>query len=139
VKIVISIGDLARRTGVKVPTIRYYEQMGLVTPPDRTDGNQRRYGRADIERLSFIRHARDLGFSLDAVRDLLRLAEHPERSCADADEIAARHLATITAKIAKLTRLEAELRRFAACKADTISDCAVIESLADHALCHGEH
>ena len=69
----LSIGALARRSGVKVPTIRYYEQLGLIDAPVRSDGNQRRYTDAQAQRLGFIRHARDLGLSLDAIRDLLRL------------------------------------------------------------------
>ena len=73
-----SIGEVARATGVKVPTIRYYEMIGLLDDPGRTAGNQRRYGQGEVDRLAFIRHARDLGFSLDAVRALIRLSRHPE-------------------------------------------------------------
>ncbi len=73
-----SIGDLARLSGVKVPTIRYYEQAGLLPQPLRTEGNQRRFGQPDLERLQFIRHARDLGLPMEAIRDLLELSAHPE-------------------------------------------------------------
>jgi len=83
-----SIGDLSRRTGVKIPTIRYYEQMGLIAAPERSEGNQRRYERSELERLAFIRHARDLGLSIDSIRDLLALSQHPERPCGEADRIA---------------------------------------------------
>lgn len=83
-----SIGDLSRETGCKVQTIRYYEQIGLMPEPERTSGNQRRYGRAHIGRLTFIRHSRQLGFSLEAVRDLLKLADNPSQSCDAADRIA---------------------------------------------------
>jgi DNA-binding transcriptional MerR regulator len=80
-----SIGTLSKRTGVKVPTIRYYEQVGLLSEPDRTAGNQRRYGQTEIERLGFIRHARDLGFPIEAISSLISLNDHPDRSCADAN------------------------------------------------------
>ncbi|MCX8998506.1 helix-turn-helix domain-containing protein [Rhizobiaceae bacterium BDR2-2] len=136
-----SIGDLSRRTGVKVPTIRYYEQTGLMTAPDRTVGNQRRYEASDLERLSFIRHARDLGLSIEAIRELIALAAHPERPCADADRIAAEHLADVREKIARLKRLEHELERVVSlCDGNhTLGECQVIRSLSDHGLCESEH
>lgn len=128
-----SIGDLSRRTGVKVPTIRYYEQMGLIAAAARTGGNQRRYDRAGLERLSFIRHARDLGLSIEAIRELAALSAHPEAPCADAHRIARAHRAEIRARIDKLTRLEAELGRIEGrCEADTVGACRIIEALADH-------
>ena len=83
-----SIGELSKRTKVKVPTIRYYEEMGLLAEAERTGGNQRRYDKAGLERLSFIRHARDLGFSIEAILSLIELQEHPDRSCQAATEIA---------------------------------------------------
>lgn len=135
-----SIGDLSRRTGVKVPTIRYYEQMGLISAPERSEGNQRRYERRDLERLAFIRHGRDLGLSIEAIRDLLELSGHPEKPCGDADRIAAEHLADVKEKIAKLRRLEQELERIVSCDGKhTVGDCYVIRALADHGLCEGEH
>ena len=84
----ISIGELSRRTGVKQPTIRYYEQIDLLQAPERSEGNQRRYGQRAVDRLTFIRHARDLGFQLEAIRDLLSLTDDPSQSCAAADAIA---------------------------------------------------
>ncbi len=135
-----TIGELARRTGVKVPTIRWYEQAGLVDEPGRTEGNQRRYGRRDLERLSFIRHARDLGFGLDSIRELIDLAGHPEKPCADADAIAAARLADVRARIERLRRLEAELEHMTASHAHgTAGDCYVLRALADHALCDTDH
>ncbi|MEP1209220.1 MAG: helix-turn-helix domain-containing protein [Rhizobiaceae bacterium] len=134
-----SIGELARLTGVKVPTIRYYEQMGLVDAVERTSGNQRRYSRAELQRLSFVRHSRDLGFTIEDIRELLELSQHPEQSCSDAHSIAVRHLADTRARIKKLKSLERELRRLARCDADSIQDCAVIETLADHGVCEGDH
>ena len=136
----LSIGQVARQTGVKVPTIRYYEQLTLLGVPVRTEGNQRRYTAAQADRLAFIRHARDLGLSIDDIRDLVRLSDHPERPCADADRIAGAHLAAVRDRIAKLRRLEAELARIVdGCHADTVRDCYVIQSLADHRFCGEEH
>ncbi|MBB4124714.1 MerR family transcriptional regulator [Martelella radicis] len=135
-----SIGELSRRTGVKVPTIRYYEQSGLIVPAERSEGNQRRYGRDEEGRLAFIRHARDLGISLDAIRELLELSAHPERPCDRADAIAREHLAAVREKITRLKRLEAELARITGhCDADAVGACYVIRSLADHGLCANEH
>ncbi|WP_029060172.1 MerR family transcriptional regulator [Stappia stellulata] len=136
----LSIGALSKATGVKVPTIRYYEHQGLIAPPVRSHGNQRRYEPAARERLSFIRHARDLGLPLDAIRELLELSETPEMPCADAHRIAVGHLAEVRARIARLQNLEAELQRITtACDAETIGDCHVIHALADHALCERDH
>jgi DNA-binding transcriptional MerR regulator len=136
----LTIGELSRRTGVKVPTIRWYEQAGLVEEPGRTEGNQRRYGAADVERLAFIRHARDLGFDLDAIRQLIELAGHPETPCAEADRIAARQLAGVRDRIVRLKRLESELERMAThCAHGTVSDCYVLRALGDHELCEDEH
>lgn len=136
----LTIGEMARRTGVKVPTIRYYEQMGLIDPTERSEGNQRRYSSRDRERLSFIRHARDLGLSIDAIRDLLELSAHPERPCGDADRIASDQLKSVRERIEKLRSLERELERIATgCAGHNISDCYVIRALASHDLCDGEH
>ena len=136
-----SIGDLSRRTGVKVPTIRYYDQIGLLTPAARTAGNQRRYGPGAPERLQFIRHARDLGFPLDAISALIALQDHPDRSCAEANQIAAAQLADVRGRIARQQRLERELARLVrGCDGEGVAqDCYVLASLADHGLCETEH
>jgi DNA-binding transcriptional MerR regulator len=105
------IGELSKQTGVKVPTIRYYEQMGLLDAPERSEGNQRRYAIEGLRRLSFIRHSRDLGFSIDNISELLDLSQHPVTPCHDAHGIAVQHLKDGQAKIAKLRRLERELKR----------------------------
>ncbi|MBB4305373.1 DNA-binding transcriptional MerR regulator [Rhodobium orientis] len=130
----LSIGALSQRTEVKVPTIRYYEEIGLLPPAERSRGNQRRYGKAALERLAFIRHARDLGLSLDAIRELLTLSQQPEMPCTEAHRIAGAHLEHIRARIAQLKRLEAELTRIVTtCHADQIGDCYVIHALAEDA------
>lgn len=135
-----SIGRLGQAAGVKVPTIRYYEQIGLLPEADRSAGNQRLYGRATLDRLAFIRHARELGFSLEAIRDLLSLSDKPDQSCAAADAIAKVQLTAVQARIARLKALEAELHRMIdQCACGTIRDCRVIETLGDHALCAHDH
>ncbi len=135
-----SIGDLSRRTGVKVPTIRYYEQMGLLEAPERSEGNQRRFTKAELERLAFIRHARDLGLTINSIRQLIDLSGHADRPCADADRIAKEQLASVRDRIAKLQNLEEELERIATCcTGETVGDCYVIRALSDHGLCNNEH
>jgi len=137
---VLTIGKLGQAAGVKVPTIRYYEQIGLLPEPDRSAGNQRLYPKSALDRLAFIRHARELGFPLEAIRDLLGLSDRPDQSCAAVDAIAQTQLAAVRARIARLTALEAELERMIGqCACGTISDCRVIEVLSDHALCAHDH
>ena len=135
-----SIGGLSKRSGVKVPTIRYYEQIGLIEAPARSEGNQRRYEATALERLEFIRHARDLGISVESIRDLILLSRHPENPCGRADQIARDHLEFVRERIRRLQSLEAELARIASgCGADSVKDCYVIRSLSDHALCEADH
>lgn len=132
----VSIGAAARASGVKVPTIRFYEQIGLMPPMVRTESNRRLYGPADLSRLAFIRHARELGFEIDAIRELLLLQDHPEQSCAAADEIARGRLAEVRRRIASLTALERELERMVGeCSHGRVAECRVIEVLADHGAC----
>jgi len=135
-----SIGQLSTKTGVKVPTVRYYEQIGILDQPGRNSGNQRRYDQGDVNRLTFVRHARDLGLPLEAIRQLVSLGEHPERSCADADRIAASQLVEVRQRIERLRRLEAELQRISTgCSNGTVRECYVLQSLADHGFCAGDH
>lgn len=130
------IGEAARKSGVKVPTIRYYEQIGLLTAPPRSGGNRRQYDTADLGRLAFIRHARELGFEIDSIRTMLALQDRPEQSCAAVDEIARARLAEIEQRIASLTVLKAELERMlASCAHGQVAECRVIEAVADHSLC----
>lgn len=136
----LSIGTLSKRSGVKVPTIRYYEQVGLLNAPERSEANQRRYCDADVERLAFIRHGRDLGLTVEAIRGLITLSQHPERPCEGADQIAREHLADVREKIARLKKLELELERIVShCDGHSIEDCYVIRALSDHGLCETEH
>ena len=127
----LRIGDLARATDTRVETIRWYEKQGLIPPPDRTSGNYRAYGEAALARLSFIRRAQDLGFSLDQVRALLQLASDEAGDCAEVDVLAQQHLDEIDRKIADLTALRGELSGLlTSCKGGTIGKCRIIDTLA---------
>ncbi|MGH1484757.1 MAG: MerR family transcriptional regulator [Cellvibrionaceae bacterium] len=136
-----SIGELAKQTKVKIPTIRYYESIGLLAPAERTEGNQRRYTAEGLERLGFIKHARDLGFSVESILSLIELQEHPDRSCYAATKLAETQLYDVRAKIKQLSSLEQELARISTgCRGDGVSgECYVLASLADHKLCNREH
>ena len=136
----LTIGRVAGATGCKVQTIRYYEEIGLLPPPDRSAGNQRVYEQDHINRLIFIRHARELGFSLAAIRDLLSLGDDPGQSCQAADAIAREQLAQVERRLARLQSLKGELERMVMqCKGGQISDCRVIEVLGDHGMCGTDH
>ena len=137
----MTIGELARETGTKVETIRYYESIGLMPEPARSAGNQRLYNKALLDRLGFILHSRDLGFRLADIRQLLELNDDPERSCTEADAIARRHLRGVRSRIARLEALQLELERMVSeCQHNRIADCRVIEVLADHKNClHDDH
>jgi DNA-binding transcriptional MerR regulator len=127
----LSIGALARATGTKVETVRYYERAGLLPAPARTAGNYRAYRRAHLDRLGFIRRARELGFSLDEVRELLRLSDRPDQPCEEVDRIARGHLAEVERKIAGLAALGDELRSLIGrCRRGTVAECRIIEALA---------
>ena len=131
----LQIGDLARATNTKVETIRYYEQIGLLPAPARTSGNFRAYSAKHLGRLSFIRRARDLGFTLDQVRELLSLSDQKRRSCEAVDVIARQHLADVDRKIEDLTALRDELSSLIEqCGCGTIADCRIIEALAPSPL-----
>ena len=133
----VTIGDAARASGVKVPTIRYYEQIGLLPRLERT-GGRRLYGAADVGRLSFIRHARELGFEIEAIRALLSLQDNPNQSCVAADKIARARLAEVERRIAGLMALKSELARMIAeCTRGRVAECRVIETLADSSHTHG--
>lgn len=131
----LSIGQLAKASDVKIPTIRFYEEIGLLPQAERAANDRRIYGDAAIRRLAFIRHARQLGFSVDAIRDLLDLSDNPDRHCGAANRLAAQQLQDVEAKIAQLETLRGELRRMvdAACLGQ-VADCRVIEALAGQAV-----
>lgn len=127
----LAIGDLARLTGTKVNTIRFYEDGGLLPKAARTASGRRIYRDSDTRRLAFIRHSRSLGFSLDTVRELLTLTDDANQSCEAVDRIARVHLYEIDRKIGDLTALRAQLSgMIVSCRRDTVADCKIIETLA---------
>ncbi|MBX6741103.1 MAG: helix-turn-helix domain-containing protein [Acetobacteraceae bacterium] len=130
----IGIGQLAREAGCKVQTVRWYEEIGLLPTPVRTEGGHRLYGQRHRERLAFIRHAREFGFSLEAIRRLLDLAAHPEHPCGDAHALAVAQLAEVEAKLRRLAALRDELERLVdtGCEDGIAAECRVLETLADH-------
>jgi len=135
-----SIGQLSKKADVKAPTIRYYEQIGLLEEPYRTEGGQRRYDHNAMNRLGMIAHARDLGFSIDAIREFIRLAGHPDAPCDDLDQITLRHLNDVQQRIQKLERLKDELQSMLKnCKHGTVEKCRILEVLSDHDKCNTDH
>lgn len=126
-----TIGTLARKTNTKVETIRFYERSGLLPAPGRTDGNYRAYELVHLNRLSFIRRSRELGFSLEQVRTMLGLADDRTSSCAGVDTIVQQHLVEVDEKIAALGALRYELQRMVQiCGTGTVAECRIIESLS---------
>lgn len=127
----LTIGTLAKATETKVETIRYYERIGLLPAPDRSVANYRLYSHAHLDRLSFIRRARHLGFSIEQIRDLLGLSDQRERSCDAVDAITREHLADVDRKIADLQALRRELDSIISqCGCGTIAECRIIEALS---------
>ncbi len=127
----IAIGVMSKRTGANIETIRYYERVGLLPTPARSSGGYRLYGTDHVKRLTFIRRARALGFSIHEVRKLLELAEHRRRPCAEARSLAAAHLEDVRAKIADLRVMERVLREtVASCGESAGRHCPLIEALS---------
>ncbi|MBD3731864.1 MAG: helix-turn-helix domain-containing protein [Sphingopyxis sp.] len=136
----MKIGELSKATGTNIETIRYYERIGLLPAPLRTNANYRSYGDGHRTRLSFVRHSRDLGFTIEEIRSLLDLSDHPDRDCGDADRIASAHLEQVEAKIDQLSALRDELTRIVGrCRGGLAGDCRVIEALGDHGQCSRAH
>jgi DNA-binding transcriptional MerR regulator len=130
-----SIGAAARQTGCSVPTIRYYEEIGLLPAAPRTDGNRRHYDRPALQRLGFIKRCRDFGFSLEQIRDLIGLSDAPARDCVELRDVAQVHLGEVRRKLVELQELEASLAAFvrscnSACAGGPVADCTILEKLA---------
>jgi MerR family mercuric resistance operon transcriptional regulator len=128
----IKIGDLSKRTGCNIETIRYYERISLLPAPARSAGRYRIYDNAGVRRLAFIRRARALGFTLDQVCALLALSENDRQgACTEVRELAARHLGEVRAKIADLRTMEHILAdAVQRCAAAELSDCPIIDALS---------
>lgn len=134
----MQIGQAARLTGVSAKMIRHYESIGLVPAADRRDSNYRDYGHHDLHRLGFIRRARDLGFSIEEIRDLLRLWGDWERASADVKALTQSHIAELDRKIALMGEMRQTLATLAdACDGDHRPDCPIIANLAGEADHHG--
>lgn len=134
----MKIGALAERTGTNTPTIRYYEEIGLLPRPDRRKGGQRSYGDEDVKRLTFIRRCRDFGFPIEQVRTLGSLMQDRDRSCSEARDLAQEHLATVRAKLVELKALERSIAGFvescdATCVGGPGPECVILEDLAEPA------
>ena len=135
----MQIGEASKLTGVSAKMIRHYESIGLIPNADRRDSNYRDYGHHDIHRLGFIRRARDLGFSIEQIRDLLKLWGDDERSSADVKALTQGHIAELDSKIRLLGEMRDTLAHLAeACDGDHRPDCPIIESLAGAAP-HARH
>lgn len=131
---VFTIGSLAKVASVSTPTIRYYEEIGLLPPASRTASGQRNYDETDVGRLTFIKQCRDFGFSIEQVRVLLQLSTSSERDCVETRDIAQAHLAEVRAKMIELRALEARLEGFVtrcndACAGGPGSDCVIFKDM----------
>ena len=131
----LTIGALAQRTGCTVPTIRYYEEIGLLPPARRRPSGHRVYA-ADTEQvLTFIRQCRDFGFPIEQVRELVSLSQSPGRDCVETLEIAKAHLSAVRAKMAELRALDRSLSRFVRscadlCAGGPATECSIVKDLA---------
>ena len=124
------IGDLARKTSTKVNTVRYYEDIGLLPEPARTASGRRTYAESDVRRLSFVRHSRDFGFSIDEIRSLLEISDSPKQDCETVSKIAQAHLEKIDTQILQLTSLRDALKTFAtSCSGGSAEHCEIIGAL----------
>jgi DNA-binding transcriptional MerR regulator len=130
----LTIGALAERTDCNVPTIRYYEEIGLLAKAGRRPGGHRFYREADVKRLTFIRRCREFQFPLEKVRELVDLIEHPERDCNAAKQLAEGHLIALRKKLVELQALEQSLSQFAEscsslCAGGPARECVILEDL----------
>jgi len=128
----LKIGELARRTGLQIETIRYYEREGLLPAPARSAGNYRLYGPAHAERLQFIRHCRSLDMTLGEVRTLLNVRDAPEESCTEVNSLLDRQIGDVARRIRELQALEEQLRalRSRCCTTQAAKDCEILKELS---------
>jgi DNA-binding transcriptional MerR regulator len=131
----MKIGVLAHRTGTNAPTIRYYEEIGLLRSANRQAGGQRVYGDADVKQLTFIRRCREFGFSIDQVRSLVKLMQDPSLSCMHARDLAHEHLVAVRTKLAELKALKRSIAAFvascdASCAGRPGPDCVILDDFS---------
>ena len=132
----LPIGKLSELSGVKVTTIRYYESIGLIKEPPRSPNGRRLYDEEAVQTLSFVRHGRELGFSIDAIQSLLGLQSRPDQDCSAVKNIATEQLHQVQQRIAQLKSLEAELKRMIQeCEGGKVASCEIIAALNDHRKC----
>jgi MerR family mercuric resistance operon transcriptional regulator len=128
----LPIGALSAATGVNIETIRYYEKIGLMPAPPRTEGRQRAYDAGHLKRLTFIRRSRELGFSLDQIRELLGLVRGHGMTCAEVKTMTDAHITDIRRKVRDLKKLDRVLGDLAAkCHGDAVPDCPILDALGD--------
>ena len=128
----MKIGQVSAASGCQIETIRYYERIGLLKAPSRTEAGYRHYTDADVDRLRFVTRGRGLGFSLEEIASLLRLAEEDGLSCEDVDRLARGHLADVQMRVADLQRIQAELERtIRGCKGAQRAECSILGVLRD--------
>ncbi|MET4618287.1 helix-turn-helix domain-containing protein [Stenotrophomonas sp. HMWF003] len=126
----LTIGQLARQTGTKAETIRYYEKIGLLQPPIRSEGNYRCYGAQDQRRLAFVRRARELGFPIEQIRELIAFGEQRDHQCSSVDAVVKAHIADIARRVRDLQALQGELERMIGnCPGGRVAECRVLEAL----------
>jgi MerR family mercuric resistance operon transcriptional regulator len=132
----LPIGEMSRKTGVNIETIRYYERIGVMPRPVRTEGGHRAYNQDQLKRLAFIKRSRELGFSLAEVRALLNLVDAGVYTCAEVHHMTTEHLANVRQKIADLRRMERVLKDMAAeCSRGDIPECPIIDKLQEPDAC----
>ncbi len=126
----MKIGEVAAASGCHLETVRYYERIGLLPKPRRTDSGYRSYSDDDVRRLRFITRGRELGFSLEEIRSLLRLSDEPDLSCAEVDQIARHHLTEIEQRVVELKRMAKELTQtISTCRGGERAACTILDAL----------
>ncbi len=124
------IGDISRKTGVNIETVRYYERIGIMPEPDRTEGGNRQYNHDQLKRLHFVKRSRELGFNLKEVRALLKLVDRKDFTCAEVHTMTIDHLSAVKCKLADLRRLEKALKFMTSeCSQGKVPDCPIIDEL----------
>ena len=124
------IGEASKRSGVHIETIRYYERTGIMPRPHRSPSGQRRYNGEQLQRLSFIKRCRELGFSLNEVRDMFGLIDGGDQTCGEVHSLTINHLKGIRKKIADMRKIERVLKEMSdQCSQGNVPDCPVIETL----------
>ena len=130
---VFAIGEMSRRTGVNIETVRYYEKIGLMPKPNRSEGGNRLYNDVQLQRLYFIKRCREIGFSQSEIRALLSMVDHDNITCAEVYSVTTAHIADVRQKIKDLRKLEKVLSQMAnECSRGDVPECPIIEALFDH-------